>query len=44
LPISADDLLLAFKVALVVAGVAIGTGVVGYLITRSAKSADTSSR
>jgi hypothetical protein len=44
LPISADDLLLAFKVALAVAGVALATGIVGYLITRSAKSGDLSSR
>ena len=37
---SADDLKLALTVALAVVGVAIATGIVGYLINRSAGSVD----
>ena len=41
---SADDLKLALTVALAVTGVALVTGIIGYLINRSAGRADTSSR
>jgi len=44
LPISADDLQLALKVALVVTAVAIVIGIVGYLINRSAKRAESTPR
>ena len=44
MPISADDVQLAFKVALAVAAVAIGTGLVGYLITLSATRAEKTQR
>jgi len=44
LPITADDLQLALKVALVVAAVAVTIGVVGFLINRSAKRAEETPR
>ena len=37
---SVDDLKLALTVAFAVTGVALATGIVGYLINRSAGSAD----
>jgi hypothetical protein len=44
LPISADDLQLALKVALAVGAVTIAIGVVGFLINRSARRAETTPR